>query len=96
MAYVIGAACIDHVDQSCVAVCPVDCIASEPGVDRKFYVDPVACIECGSCETACPNQAIRREDLLPAAWRAFVEIDALWFDDPAAARDLVERLAEAA
>ena len=26
MAYVIAAPCVDHSDQSCVAVCPVDCI----------------------------------------------------------------------
>ena len=68
MAYVIAQPCIDHADQSCVSVCPVDCISSDPGVDRKFYIDPDACIDCGSCETACPNSAIFPADRLPAEW----------------------------
>jgi ferredoxin len=96
MAYVIAATCIDQSDQSCVAVCPVDCITSDPGLDRKFYIDPVGCIECGSCETACPNGAIMRDDQLPAAWVAFANVDSIWYEDPGAARDLVDRLAEAA
>ena len=59
MAYVIAEPCIDSMDQSCVAVCPVDCISSEQGQDRKFFIDPNNCIDCGSCEQACPNQAIQ-------------------------------------
>ncbi len=92
MAYVIAAPCIDHSDQSCVAVCPTDCIASEPGTDRKFYIDPAGCIDCGSCESACPNGAIARVDALPAAWVDFAWVDATWFSDPAAARAAVEEL----
>ena len=30
MAYVIAEPCIDNSDQSCVAVCPVDCITADP------------------------------------------------------------------
>jgi len=93
MAYVIAAPCIDHSDQSCVAVCPVDCIAAEPGVDRKLYIDPDSCIDCGSCQTACPNGAISRADRLPAAWAAFADIDATWFADPWAAREAVDAAA---
>jgi NAD-dependent dihydropyrimidine dehydrogenase PreA subunit len=95
MTYVIAAPCIDHSDQSCVAVCPVDCIASDPGVDRKFYIDPDGCIECGSCETACPNGAISRADRLPAEWAVFARIDAAWYVDAEAARDAVDALAAA-
>ncbi len=40
MAFVIAAPCVDHSDQSCVAVCPVDCIWGDLTVDRKLYVDP--------------------------------------------------------
>jgi len=90
--YVIAAPCIDHLDQACVDVCPVDCIASEPGLDRKFYIDPEGCIECGSCESACPNGAISRVDRLPHEWRAFAAIDALWFEDQDAARRMVDTL----
>ena len=60
MAYVIAEPCIDQMDQACVEVCPVDCITTSPA-DRKLFIDPQACIDCGSCETACPNAAIFRE-----------------------------------
>ncbi len=96
MAYVIAEPCIDLSDQTCVTVCPVDCITADPAVDRKFYIDPNECIDCGSCESACPNQAIFRADLLPASWVAFEAIDATWFRDPEAARGAVDRLAPTA
>lgn len=97
MVYVIAQPCIDHNDQSCVAVCPVDCIAADPTVDRKFYIDPQGCIDCGSCEAACPNMAIFRADQLPDEWRDFARIDAAWFaEDPETARRAVDRLAPVA
>lgn len=55
MAYVIGKECIDAQDQSCVDVCPVDCIYVG---SRKNYINPVECIDCGECELACPELAI--------------------------------------
>ena len=70
MAYVIAEPCVDDNDQSCIAVCPVDCISAVPGVDRKFYIDPSNCIDCGSCEQACPNGAIFRAEALPRPARA--------------------------
>ena len=96
MSYVIGAPCVDHTDQSCVAVCPVDAIYGDLAVDRKLYVDPEGCIECGACETACPNAAILPEGKLPGDWRAWATVDATWFDDPEWARREVDRLAGAA
>jgi ferredoxin len=96
MAYVIAAPCVDHSDQSCVAVCPVDCIWGDLAVDRKMYVDPESCIECGACETACPNDAIVPEGRLAAPWVDFAWVDAAWFTDPAAARAVVDELVPAA
>ncbi|MEU0072896.1 ferredoxin [Streptomyces sp. NPDC006332] len=55
MAYVIGAACVDIMDRSCVEECPVDCIYEG---DRKLYINPTECIDCGACEIACPTEAI--------------------------------------
>ena len=55
MAYVIGKECIDAQDQSCVDVCPVDCIYEG---ERKNYINPNECIDCGACELACPEVAI--------------------------------------
>jgi ferredoxin len=90
MAYVIDEPCIDNMDQSCVAACPVDCISSVPGKDREFYIDPNDCIDCGSCEQACPNQAIFPAEALPDAWAGFAWVDATWYVDPAQAREAMD------
>lgn len=92
MTYVITEPCVDHMDQSCVAVCPVDCISSEPGVDRKLHIDPDGCIECGSCLAACPNDAIYPLTSLPARWSDYAWIDAAWFRDAAVARNVLEEV----
>ncbi|MGZ6300345.1 MAG: 4Fe-4S dicluster domain-containing protein [Candidatus Limnocylindria bacterium] len=96
MSYVIADPCIDHMDQSCVDVCPVDCISADPTIDRKFYIDPDGCIDCGSCEAACPNAAIFRVDRLPTEWLGYALIDATFHRDPAAARASVDALLPAA
>jgi NAD-dependent dihydropyrimidine dehydrogenase PreA subunit len=89
MTYVIAEPCVDHMDQSCVAVCPVDCIKSIDGVDRKFHIDPDGCIECGSCLSVCPNDAIYPLAELPQKWADYAWIDAAWFRDAGAARDVL-------
>ncbi|MGD0122341.1 MAG: ferredoxin family protein [Candidatus Limnocylindrales bacterium] len=89
MAFVIAEPCIDNMDRSCVDVCPVDCITSDPRIDRKLYIDPDNCIDCGSCEQACPNQAIFAADRLPAEWAGFAWVDATWYADPSAAREAI-------
>ena len=89
LTYVITQPCIDTLDQSCVDVCPVDCIHFEEGADRKLYIDPDECIDCGACEPACPVSAIFAEADVPEDQAVFTEIDALWFKDRAAARAMV-------
>ena len=86
MTYVIAEPCTDVLDISCVSVCPVDCIHYEEGVDRKLYIDPDECIDCGACEPACPVSAIFEQDDVPDDQQIFTEIDALWYHDKAAAR----------
>ena len=86
MTFVITQPCIDTMDQSCVEVCPVDCIHFEEGPDRMLYISPVECIDCGACQPACPVTAIFPEDEVPPDQAFFTEINSLWFDDPAAAR----------
>jgi NAD-dependent dihydropyrimidine dehydrogenase PreA subunit len=54
MAFVITDACVDIMDRSCMEECPVDCIYEG---DRKMYINPVECIECGACEQVCPTAA---------------------------------------
>jgi NAD-dependent dihydropyrimidine dehydrogenase PreA subunit len=78
MAYVIAEPCIGTKDNSCVEVCPVDCIhptPDEPDYDKveMLYIDPEECIDCDACVEACPVDACFAEDQLPgrvAALRA--------------------------
>ena|GEM_PF-262506 len=89
MTFVITDPCIDVMDQSCVAVCPVDCIHFEEGADRMLYINPAECIDCGACQPACPVSAIFPEADVPEAQSKFIDINSLWFDDPVAARSQV-------
>ena len=87
MTYIITQPCIGTKDRSCVDVCPVDCIHDDgDDVDKMLYIDPDECIDCGACEPACPVTAIYAEDDTPDDQKAFIEINAIWFKDKAAAR----------
>jgi ferredoxin len=41
-----------------------------------MYINPVECIDCGSCEPACPQEAIYHEDLVPGDLLAFTAANA--------------------
>ncbi|MEO8625840.1 MAG: ferredoxin family protein [Candidatus Limnocylindrales bacterium] len=90
MTYVIAEPCIDVIDQSCVSVCPVDCIHFDQGTDRMLYIDPDECIDCGACEPECPVNAIFPEDSLPGEWAQYTELNARWFKDKPSARATVD------
>ena len=81
MAYVIAEPCIGTKDNSCVEVCPVDCIhptPDEPDYDKfeMLFIDPEECIDCDACVEACPVDAIFAEDQLPEEWRNYTQINA--------------------
>jgi len=81
LAYVIAEPCIGQKDNSCVEVCPVDCIhptPDEPGYDaaQQLFIDPDECIDCGLCEPECPVDAIFMEDEVPEQWKNFIKINA--------------------
>jgi ferredoxin len=77
--YTITQPCIDTKDKSCVDVCPVSCIYFESDdLDRKLYIHPDECIECGACEPECPVNAIFHESAVPDEWTEFNELDARW------------------
>ncbi len=86
MTFVITQPCIDTMDQSCVEVCPVDCIHFEEGADRMLYINPAECIDCGACQPACPVSAIFPEADVPADATQFTAINSQWYGDPAGAR----------
>jgi NAD-dependent dihydropyrimidine dehydrogenase PreA subunit len=92
MTYVIAEPCIDVLDESCVSVCPVDCIHFDAGTDRMLSIDPNECIDCGACEPECPVNAIYPEESLPPEWAPYIQINAVWFTDKAAARATIDGL----
>lgn len=92
MPFVIAEPCVDVTDQACVGVCPVACINFEKDKDRKLYIDPGECIDCGACEPACPVEAIYPELDLPYKWGDYADIDALWYRNKEAARTKLQAL----
>ena len=93
MTFVITSACVDVLDQSCIEVCPVDCIYVDDE-DRMCYVEPDECIDCAVCEAACPVGAIFKDSDVPREAAKFTEINKLWFSDKEAARQQVNELVE--
>ncbi|MEU6261488.1 ferredoxin [Streptomyces sp. NPDC047043] len=79
MAFLIGDACVDVKDRTCTSVCPVDCIYEG---DRKLYINPAECIDCGACEPLCPVEAIYIEDDVPDALRWAVADNEAFFTRP--------------
>jgi NAD-dependent dihydropyrimidine dehydrogenase PreA subunit len=92
MAFVITEACIDEATQDCIDVCPVDCIHFEPEADRKLYIDPGECIDCGACQPACPVDAIFPGNKVPGPMKEYVDLDARWYKDPDAVRTRINAL----
>lgn len=65
--------CRDCKYTDCVTVCPVDCFYQD---DMLLYVDPDECIDCGACMPECPVEAIHRDCEVPAAWTAYIQLNA--------------------
>jgi ferredoxin len=84
LAYVIAEPCIGTKDNSCVEVCPVDCIHPTPDepdheAAEQLYIDPDECIDCDACVEACPVDACFAEDQLPEEWSKYIEINAQYY-----------------
>jgi ferredoxin len=84
MTYVIAEPCIGTKDNSCVEVCPVDCIhpaPGEPGHEEtdQLFINPEECIDCDACVETCPVDAIFAEDQVPENWRPFAARNAEFF-----------------
>ena len=76
MTYVIAEPCVDVLDKTCIEECPVDCIYEG---DRKLYINPDECIDCGACEPLCPMEAIFFVDHLPEKWQGHKQSSAAFF-----------------
>ena len=87
MPHVITNRCVGTKDQSCVEVCPVDCIHPAKNIDGdaafeeapQLYIDPDVCIDCGACVPECPVDAIFMDDELPEEFREFLEVTANFY-----------------
>jgi NAD-dependent dihydropyrimidine dehydrogenase PreA subunit len=84
MTYVIVGSCIK--DDSCIEVCPVDCIHPKPGAAdfelvEQLYIDPAECIDCDACVEACPVDAIFAEPEVPAKYDYALDLNALFFGE---------------
>ena len=91
MAYVIAEPCIGTKDNSCVEVCPVDCIhptPDEPDYDdhEMLYIDPEECIDCDACVEACPVDAITSEDQVPPEWQPYIALNAAYYKSGSASK----------
>jgi NAD-dependent dihydropyrimidine dehydrogenase PreA subunit len=75
--YVITEPCIGTKDQSCVEVCPVDCIYD---AGDHFMINPEECIDCGACEPECPVEAIFPEDEVPDEMESYTTKAANYFE----------------
>jgi NAD-dependent dihydropyrimidine dehydrogenase PreA subunit len=84
MTYVIGSACVDVMDKSCVEDCPVDCIYEG---DRMLYINPDECVDCGACAFICRVDAIYYETDVPEDQRQFLADNAAFFTDVLPGRD---------
>ena len=84
MTYVIGAACVDVMDRSCVQECPVDCIYEG---SRSLYINPEECVDCGACRLICRVGAIYYETDLPDEQRRHLADNAAFFNVTFPGRD---------
>lgn len=84
MTYVIGAACVDVMEKSCVPECPVDCIYEGA---RTMYINPDECVDCGACMSICRVGAIYWQGDLPDDQLQHLADNAAFFNHLLAGRD---------
>ena len=82
--YVIGRACVDVMERSCVQECPVDCIYEGA---RTMYINPDECVDCGACKPICRVEAIYWEGDLPDDEQQHLEDNAAFFHQTLPGRD---------
>jgi len=73
MAYVVCEPCRDCKYTDCVVACPCDCFYQD---ESQLYIDPTECIDCDSCVSECPVEAIFPDIQVPDLWVQFVQLNA--------------------
>ena len=68
---------LDVKDKACVGERPVGCSCEG---ERMLYIHPDECEECGTCEPACPVEAIFCEDDVPGQCAQFTAGNASFVD----------------
>lgn len=84
MTYVVGSACADVMDKSCVKECPVDCIYEG---QRSLYINPDECVDCGACKLICRVGAIYYDYDLPEDQQQHLADNAAFFSQTLPGRD---------
>ncbi|SQE00224.1 MULTISPECIES: DUF362 domain-containing protein [unclassified Parafrankia] len=85
MPFVITSACIDVKDGACLGGgCPADCIYEG---NRKMYINPDECTECGACAVACPVGAAMIDEMVPDEEQDFIKSEELFFSEVLPGRD---------
>jgi NAD-dependent dihydropyrimidine dehydrogenase PreA subunit len=82
--FIIGSPCIDVRDRSCIEECPVDCIYEG---ERKLYINPSECIDCGACMGVCPVDAISMDRRTAPEEQVFIKDNRDFFQSILAGRD---------
>ena len=73
MAYVVTQPCFGCKYTDCVEACPCDCFREG---EQMLYIDPRECIDCDACVSACPVEAIYRDENVPSQWVDFIALNA--------------------
>jgi NAD-dependent dihydropyrimidine dehydrogenase PreA subunit len=82
--FFIAGDCLDVLDKSCTEECPVDCIYEG---ERKMYINPKECIDCGACEPVCPVSAISSDLRISEEGAVWRDDNAAFFAKPLPGRD---------
>lgn len=73
MTHVVTGRCMDCKYTDCVRDCPVDeCFKEGP---KMLYIDPNLCIDCTICVSACPVNAIFKDDEVPGMYKDYLKIN---------------------
>jgi ferredoxin--NADP+ reductase len=67
--------------------CPVNCIQPTPDdpafeTTEMLFIDPVTCVDCGACVSACPVEAIKPHSKLSPGEQLFQTINAAYHREP--------------